>query len=115
MITVIRMHALKGQTLPRASHSGEIALVGSRRLRSTLEVAPFLSEIMRKLIVINTPKHSMYVHALKGQTLPRASHSGEIALVGSHRLRSTLAAAPVLFAHDVVTVAKAQVVSVSLI
>ena len=33
-------------------------------------------------------------------------HSGEIALAGSHRLLSTLTAAPVLFAHTVVTVAK---------
>ncbi len=33
----------------------------------------------------------------KGLTLPRASHSGEIALAGSRRLRSTLAAAQVLF------------------
>ena len=40
---------------------------------------------------------------LKGLALPRASHSGEIALAGSSRLRSTLAAAPVLFAHAVVT------------
>ncbi len=35
-------------------------------------------------------------HALKGLALPRASHSGEIALSGSRRLCSTLAAAPVL-------------------
>ena len=32
--------------------------------------------------------------------------AGEIAMAGSRRLRSTLAAAPVLFAHTVVTVAK---------
>jgi hypothetical protein len=44
------------------------------------------------------------VHALKGLALPRKSHAGEIALSGSRRLlRSTLAAAPVLFAHAVVT------------
>ncbi len=43
------------------------------------------------------------VHALKGLALLRASHSGEIALVGSRRLRSTLVAAPVLFAHAIVT------------
>ena len=35
-----------------------------------------------------------------------ASHSGDIALAGSRRLRATLAATPVLFAHTVVTVAK---------
>ncbi len=40
------------------------------------------------------------VQARKGLALPRASHSGEIAL---RRLRSKLAAAPVLFAHAVVT------------
>ncbi len=42
-------------------------------------------------------------HARKGQSLPRVSHSGEIALSGSPRLRSTLAAAPVFFAQAVVT------------
>ncbi len=46
------------------------------------------------------------VHALKRLGLPRASHSGEIALAGSRRLRSTLAAAPFLFAHAVATVAE---------
>ena len=46
------------------------------------------------------------MHALKVLVLPRASRSGEIALAGSRRLRSTLGAAPVLFAHVVVTVAK---------
>ena len=43
------------------------------------------------------------VHALKGLALPRATHSGEIALLGSRCLRSMLAAAPVLFAHAVFT------------
>jgi hypothetical protein len=38
--------------------------------------------------------------------LPCASHSGEITLSGSRRLHFTLAAAQVLFAHAVVTVAK---------
>ncbi len=47
----------------------------------------------------------LYVKALKELALPRATHSGEITLVGSRRLRSTLAAAPVLFAHTFVTVA----------
>ncbi len=36
----------------------------------------------------------------------RVSHSGEIALAGSRHLGSTLAAAPVLFAHVVVTITK---------
>jgi hypothetical protein len=39
------------------------------------------------------------VSARKGQALPCASHSSEIALAGSRRMRSTLAVAPVLFAH----------------
>ncbi len=45
------------------------------------------------------------MHARKGLALPRASHSGKTALSGSHCLRSTLAAAPVHFAHVDVTVA----------
>ena len=43
---------------------------------------------------------------LKRLALPRANYSGEIALVGSRHLRFTLAAAPVHFAHTVVTVTK---------
>jgi hypothetical protein len=35
-------HALKGLVLLRASHSGEIALAGSRCLRPTLAVVPVL-------------------------------------------------------------------------
>ena len=46
---------------------------------------------------------SKSVRTLKELALPRAFHSGEIALAGSRRLHSTLAAAPVLFAHAVVT------------
>ena len=42
------------------------------------------------------------MRARKGLVLPRASHSGEIAMAGSRRLRSMLVAAPVLFAHAVV-------------
>ncbi len=44
-----------------------------------------------------TQSKRMCVHALKGLALRRASHPGEIALAGSCRLHSTLAAAPVLF------------------
>jgi hypothetical protein len=44
------------------------------------------------------------VRALKGLPLPRASHSH--ALAGMRRLRTTVAAAPVLFVHAAVTVAK---------
>ena len=51
---------------------------------------------------------SKSVHTLKGLALPRACHYGEIALAGSRRLHSTLAAARVLFAHTVVTVAKTK-------
>ncbi len=46
------------------------------------------------------------VHAREGLVLPCASHSGEITLSGSRRLRSTLAAVSVYFTHAVVTVAK---------
>jgi hypothetical protein len=38
------VHALKGLVLPRASHSSEIALTGSRCLHSTLTIAPVLFE-----------------------------------------------------------------------
>ena len=50
------------------------------------------------------------MHALKGLALPRAIHSGEIAMSGSRRLRPTLATAPVLFAHALsrITVAKSK-------
>ncbi len=43
------------------------------------------------------------MHILKGLALPRASHSGEIALASSRHMCSTVAEAPVLFAHAVVT------------
>jgi hypothetical protein len=43
------------------------------------------------------------MHLRKGLALPRVGHSGEIALAGSRRLHFTHAAAPVLFAHAVVT------------
>ena len=46
------------------------------------------------------------VRAFKGLALPHASCSGEITPAGSRRLRPTLVAAPVLFAHNFVTVAK---------
>ena len=46
---------------------------------------------------------SVYVPARKGLALPRASHSSKIALAGSRRLCPTLAGAPVLIAHAVVT------------
>ena len=46
----------------------------------------------------------MYVR--KGLALPRASHCSEIAMLGSRRLHSTLAAVPVFFVHIIVTAAK---------
>ncbi len=58
------------------------------------------------IIILTIVFKAECVHERKGLALPRASHSGEIALAGSRRLHSTLAAAPVLFAHAVVTVAK---------
>jgi hypothetical protein len=41
----------------------------------------------------------------KELALPSVSHSGEIVLVGFRRLRATLAVAPVLYVHFVVTIA----------
>jgi hypothetical protein len=43
------------------------------------------------------------VNALKRLALSRASHSRKIALAGSHRLRSTLAAAPLFFTRAALT------------
>ncbi len=40
------MHAPKGLAMPRASHSGEIALADSRRLRSMLAAAVVLSHTL---------------------------------------------------------------------
>ncbi len=54
------------------------------------------------MVILPIITKAEYVHALKGLALPRASHSGEIALSGSRRLRSMLAAAPVLFEHAAV-------------
>ena len=45
---------------------------------------------------------SVLIH-VKGMVLPCASHPGEIAIMSSIRLRSTLAAAPFLFAHSLDT------------
>ena len=56
------------------------------------------------LILLNSPRQC-FVHALNGLALPTARHARQIALTGSRRLRSTLAAVPALFAHAVVTVA----------
>ena len=49
-----------------------------------------------------------------GLVLPRACHSGEIALSGSYRLRPMLTAAPVLFADADVAVGQRTVVSAPL-
>ncbi len=68
--------------------------------RSTLVTTPVFKHtlLFRDADTTKLPKLEC-VHTLKGLALPRASHSGEIALAGSRRLRSTLAAAPVLFVH----------------
>ncbi len=60
---------------------------------------------MGGVIIVPILTEAVCTHEHKGLVLRRASHSGEIALAGSHRLRSMLAAAPVLFAHAVATVA----------
>ncbi len=52
-----------------------------------------------KVIILPIFIKAQCVHGL---ALPRMSHAGKIAQVGSHRLRSTLAAVPVLFEHTVV-------------
>ena len=51
------------------------------------------------------------MHVLKQLARPRASHSCQIALAGSRRLRSMSAATTVLFAHAVVKGSLKQVVS----
>ena len=51
----------------------------------------------------NIFQSSVRVHAPSGLALARASHSGEITLAASRRLRSTRTAAPVLFANAVIT------------
>ena len=56
---------------------------------------------------------SKSVHTRKGLALLRACHSTEIALAGSRRLHSTLAAAPVLFAHAVAPEIKNRITSPS--
>ena len=48
------------------------------------------------------------VRARKESALPHASHFSEIAPAGSRRLHSTVAVAPVLFVHAVVTVTKCR-------
>ena len=55
--------------------------------------------------VLQRQKHAKAecVHALKVLAMPRASHASEIALAGSRRLRSTLAAALVLFARTLLS------------
>ncbi len=91
----------------------------SCRLRSTLAAAPvFFAQAFLRCHTENsyprwwytylvaadvTALHVAYIHALKGLALPRASHSSEIVLAVPHRLRSTLAAAPL----QTVTVATA--------
>ena len=68
------------------------------------------------LILLNFSNKIVCMRALKGLVPPRASHSDAIALAGSRRLRSTLAAAPVLFAHAVVTEIKiGRIISPTLI
>ncbi len=47
---------------------------------------------------------TMCVHAHKGLAMPRARHYGELALAGSRRLRSRLAAGPDVFANAIVVV-----------
>ncbi len=57
---------------------------------------------MIEIIILPILIKAKCAHAPKGLALPRASHSSKIALAASRRLRSTLAAMPVLFAHTIV-------------
>ncbi len=57
------------------------------------------------MLILKLPKTECE-RALKGLALLCASYSGKIALAGSCSLHSTLAAAPDLFVHAAVTVAK---------
>ncbi len=49
------VRALKGLVLPHTSHSGEIAMPGSRRLHSILAVAPVLSA--HAVATVRSPKN----------------------------------------------------------
>ena len=62
----------------------------------TIIIGPSIPTIIGVLTML--PKVQC-VHTLNKLAIPRVIHFGEIALAGSRRLRSTLAAAPVLFAH----------------
>ena len=57
--------------------------------------SPLLCTRVADSTFIDFPKLEC-AHALKGLALPDASHSSKIALAGSRRLRSVLAAVPVL-------------------
>ncbi len=110
---VVRVCAcFKRLALLRMHHSGEITLAGTRRLRCALAAASVLfahtcchnnNTILIKGGYSTYFTKSNSVHTLKGLAVPRAWDSGAIAQGGPPRLHSTLAAAPVLFAHAVVT------------
>ncbi len=96
---------LRHPALPRASHSCDTAHIGRAGDSASLMSRTVLALISRGANSTKLSKAEC-VYARKGLALPRASHSGEIALVGSRRLRSTLAAAPALFVVTIITVAK---------
>ncbi len=81
-------------------------------MRWVAEVAPHRVGMLGETLFVHCQVHaclcqvcspyvSVCLNALNGLALPRASHTGEIALSGLRRLRSTLAAAPVRFAQTV--------------
>ncbi len=116
--------SLRLACLPRTASSAQ----RSRRLRSTRAAAPVLlahANVTENINILSMGPKLRYPMVLSpsggrchffsfphcakaecvqasGLALLRASHSGEIALSGSHRLCSMLAAAPVFFAHTVV-------------
>jgi hypothetical protein len=60
-----RVHARKGLALQRASHSGEIALAGSRHLRSTLAARVFFAHT-----VVTLAKTSSFITPIKCLSIP---------------------------------------------
>ncbi len=75
------VYAWKGLVLPRVSHSAEIALAGSRHLRSTFVAAPVLFAhavvAVGKNLVVSAPlAHSSHVYHSHDITGARAWYAG---------------------------------------
>ena len=108
-----RFAASRGRKAPTTPHASSLPVIASpatvsrpgppEAISSTVKMpsSPARAQVLGGGYSTYFTK-SKSMHTLKGLALPRACHSGEIALAGSRHLRSTLAAAPVLFAHAVV-------------